>query len=348
MKRLVVMFCGLLLLISAAAATGNDNEVSAVATIETSGTCIVGADVVQSSTLNSALLGCDNDVYQDMALASYDNSLIGLADEETGETGEGADMDNDTDDNDTDEAGETFMGMNFIQSGVMNANVNGSGSNEFQDVDIIAAENCQTVGNFTQFASQTANDFGCSNDIFQDSDVIAGAVECAPESGGNSLVMSDATQAQAIVASTTGSYNDVDQYVEQFLSDSCLTTSGLVQEAMAAETIVGCDNSNDIDEEEGQFILQIVDDTDFVGSRARQVVSENEQATGSDNLAAQFGETVLDDDCLTRSAAVQSISESFEATGCDNIADQDALLSNVDNSMVDGTLTQQATINTNA
>jgi hypothetical protein len=326
--------------------------------METTGTCIVGANVVQSSTLDSSLLGCDNDVNQNMFLAAEDNSLVGieeLMDEETGAGDEGANT-ADEDGSTSDEAGEgeeEFMGMNFIQSGIMTANVNGSGATDFQDIDIIADENCQTLGNFTQFASQTANDIGCNNDIFQDSDVNAGAIEGILESEGNSIVRSDVTQAQVLSASATGDSNDVDQHVEQDLFDSCLTTSRLVQEAMATENIVGCENSNDLEAgvgetEHGQSILQVADDSSFVDSRARQVVSLNEQAIGSDNLVAQFGETLLDDDCMTMGTAVQSISETFESTGCGNTADQDAVLASVDNSLVGGTLTQQTVIKTNA
>lgn len=342
MRNLIAMVCGLLLLVSAAAATGSNNDVTAIATLDTTGTCIVGANVAQATTLDSFLFGCDNVVDQNMYLVADDNSLIGLMGEESGEGGEAGEG----------EEGE-FMGMNFIQQGIMMDNVTGSGANDFQDIDLIAVDNCQTLGNFTQFARQNADDVGCGNDIFQDSDVYAGAIEEILGSEGNSLVDSDVTQAQVLDVCATGDDNDVDQHVEQDLFDSCLTTSRFVQEAMATQNVMGCYNSNDLEAglgetEHGQSILQVGDDSSLVDSIARQAVVLNEQATGSDNLVAQFGETVIDDDCMTMGTSAQSISETYLALGCDNAIDQDAILENIDNSIVGGTFSQQTVINTNA
>ncbi len=355
MRNLIAMVCGLLLLVSAAAATGSNNNVNAIATLDTTGTCIVGANVVQSTVLDSFLLGCDNDIDQNMFLSAEDNSLVGLFGEENGEGDEGADMTNEG--GEGGEAGEgeeeEFTGMNFLQSGKMVVNAIGSGAVDFQDIDIIADDNCQTMGNFTQFASQKADDIGCNNNIFQDSDVYAGAIDEILESEGNSIVRSDVTQAQILDACATGDNNDVDQHTEQDLFDSCLTNSRFVQEAMTTQNVMGCGNSNDLElglgeTELGQSVLQVGDDSSFVDSTARQAVVLNEQATGSDNLVAQFGETVIDDDCMTLSTAVQSVSETFVSLGCDNVADQDAILENMGNSLVGGTLSQQSVINTNA
>ncbi len=357
MRSLIAIVCGLLLLVSAAAATGSNNNVIAIATEESTGTCIVGANLVQSTVLDANLLGCDNDINQNMFLVADDNSLIGLTGLEGNEAGEGEGGEGGEGGNNTGEAGEgeegEFMGMNFIQSGRMMINATGSGANDFQDIDLVAVDNCQTLGNFTQFASQTADDLGCDNDISQDSDVNAGAIEGILGSAGNSMVRSDVMQAQILDVCAVGSNNDADQHAEQDLFDSCLTNSRLTQEAVATEDILGCDNSNDLEAgigetEHGQSILEIADDSSFTDSRARQSVSLNEQATGSGNLVAQFGETLLDDDCMTLGTAVQSISETFRTLGCDSTADQDAVLTNVDNSIVGGTLNQQTVINTNA
>lgn len=356
MRGLIIAALGLLMLVSAASATGTANSVISEVFQSSTGTCIVGANLAQATVLDANILGCDNDLEQFMDVEANDNSLLGNNFNGlfgTGE-GEGAGEGNSTGGEGEGGAGEgeNFMGMNFVQGGEMVFNATGSDNTGYQDVDLFANDNCQTFGNFSQMAIQTADAIGCDNDIFQDTDAYAGVIPGIEESSGNSFVRSNTQQASLLDICTVGDANDLDQHAEQDLFDNCFTNSAFTQQAVLTEDVWGCDNSNDLEigdgeTDHGQSSLQTVMDSDFTMSMGGQAVSLNWQATGSDNLAAQDGIELIDDSCFTGSIATQSITENLETLGCDNLVDQDALFVIDDNSMVGGRLAQSTVINTN-
>ncbi len=357
MRGLILAALGLLLLVSAASATGSGNAVISEVTQSSTGTCIVGANLAQATVLDTNLLGCDNLVDQQMFVTADGNDLIGMS-SLMGEGGEGGEGNTSGEGSATSgeiaDEGE-FMGMNFVQGGEMVFNATGSDNIGYQDVDLNANENCQTFGNFSQMGIQTADAIGCDNLISQDTDTYAGVIPTAeggPIGSPNDFVMSNTQQASLLNVCTVGDANDLDQHAEQDLFDSCVTTSTLSQQALLNADVWGCDNTNDVEvgqgeTDHGQSSLQTIDDSSFLGSAVAQGVSENEQVLGSDNAFAQFGNTLIDDSCFTMGTASQSISETFATAGCGNAADQDATLSNVDNSIVGGRLAQQSTIDTN-
>lgn len=334
MRNLIIAALGMLLLVSGALATGTGNEVLAVVDQETVGTCIVGANVFQGTTLDANLLGCDSVLEQNMFVQANGNDLVGMANFEDddlfpgmGEEGEAGE-------------GEGFVGNNFIQTGAMIFNSTGSDVG-FQDIDLIANDNCGTIGNFSQMAIQMADSIGCDNNIFQDTDAIA---------TDNSFTLGFTTQASLMDVCVEGIDNDIDQIATQDIFNTCLTRSSTSQQAVLTQDIVGCGNTNDLpdSDEDGQVSLQEILNSDLTNSQTLQAVSLNEQITGSDNAAGQFGYTIIDNSCFTNSIATQSIAERFASLGCDNIVDQDAVLENLDNSLVGGRLVQQTSINTNA
>lgn len=365
MRGLIIAALGLLLLVSGAVATGSGNFVQSEVFQDSSGTCIVGANLAQATVLDANMLGCDNSLQQFMSVTADDNSLLGnnfnglIGGEGEGAgtgTGAGEGEGNSTGNSTGGEGGagegEFFMGMNFVQGGEMVFNATGSDNVGYQDVDLFANGNCQTFGNFSQMGIQRADAIGCDNNLFQDTDAYAGVIADVPESSGNSFTMSNTQQASLLDICTVGDANDLDQHAEQDLFDNCLTHSSFTQQALLTQDVWGCNNSGDLEagageNDHGQSSLQNVYDSSFTMSMGGQAVSENWQATGSDNMATQFGDELISDSCFTGAIATQSITENLETLGCDNAVDQDALFTIDDNSMVGGRLAQSTVIKTN-
>ncbi len=361
MRGLILAALGMLLLVAAASAQDEDefgNVIIATANQEAIGSCITGANMAQVTTLDANLLGCDNEVVQDMFVTANGNDLIGTAnfEGEEGDEADEGDMGSVVAGEETEDGeGEFFNAMNFVQYGAMTFNGTGDDNVDFQDIDLNANENCFTFGNFSQLAVQTADAIGCGNDIFQDTDAYVGVIPTAEgvEIGsGNDFTMANVAQASLLDACTVGG-NDVDQHAEQDIFDNCVTQSSLTQEALLVQDVWGCDNTNDVSigitgEDHFQDSLQVIENSDFnAGSKATQMVSLNEQVLGDDNVVAQFGETLIDDSCFTMGTATQSIGIKFVTAGCGDLVDQDATLSNIGNSITGGNLRQQSTINTN-
>jgi hypothetical protein len=80
MRTLIALAIGLMMLVSAAAATGTGNYVDVDIESELENNCIQGVTVAQVTMAETYLVGCDNDVYQEMDFSIEDNSLLGGVD----------------------------------------------------------------------------------------------------------------------------------------------------------------------------------------------------------------------------------------------------------------------------
>lgn len=319
----------MLLLVSAAAATGNNNDVDVKVTAETSGTSITDANIAQITIADANLLGSDICATQNLDLSIDDNCVTGLT------TAEGCPDDNGTGNGLND-------GMtNIVQRGEMLLNDTGCGNNDNQAIDLEVEENSLTIGNITQRALQVATVMGNENDVDQATDADAGFVDEEQEGSPNCLTNSELKQLSSLNACVTGNENDADQTLDQDAFDNKLTNSKLFEQAVIISNILGCDNDAD------QSAEQNAEDNCLTNSLVNEIIAQNEQITGNENVANQFASTTTDCNDLTSSTELQAIGETIRQLGNNNDVDQCVTLDSTDNCATGGIIRQESLVSTN-
>jgi hypothetical protein len=118
MRKFIALAVGLIMLVSAAAATGNENNINAQVYSEAVGNCVTGGVTVAQVTYTEAdLIGNFNEAEQFQELSANDNCLT-----------------DSVDDDDVDSI--------FTQMGRQEAFANGSSNDICQDVWLNANDNC--------------------------------------------------------------------------------------------------------------------------------------------------------------------------------------------------------------
>lgn len=344
-----ILALSLLLLVSAAAATGNDNSVTVWNSQEAAGNCITGANFAQITTADANLFGNCNEAIQIQAFEADCNSITGLNNGRT----------------------------NFFQYGEMVANDTGCGDFDIQ-VELLAAnENCLTIGNITQTAEQESDSFGAGNVVAQVTAAAIGPVDlgCFELGSSNSVTNGELSQASVLDTCVSGTYNFAVQAALQGEFDNCVTNSKLSQQAAINANILGCDNDGiEVPEEPSiytnsladavtlesdgsvvgdilclplQVSVQYADCNALTNSQANQMNIMDEQVTGDANNVGQFVLTGISYDCVTSGSLLQFTDLTARELGCDNNIAQYVDLCNAENSVTSGHMVQQAVINTN-
>jgi hypothetical protein len=358
MRIVLAIAFGMLLLMSAAAAIGNSNTITATMNEEATGMSITGANFAQIEEADANLMGNNILATQDLSLMAADNQITG-------------DLNNN---------GLPDGKTNFFQTIDMEIKDTGNNNVDEQQMGIGASGNILTVGNVTQIAMEKIDDSGNDNHVTQDPDVLAGS------SDPTCLTRSDFQQAVSLNAYVKGNANDVDQFVSFYESDDSLTdskfrqqsilnayvdgngnkvdqgtiqnafdnkliSSELVELAIINANILGNDNNLGIGA--SQRAIQNAGDNDLVCSLAKELICLDEQTKGNNNNAIsvvdtiQFAETDLINNCMTASTAFQSIDAKVKEIGSDNNVEQHITLTGMDNKAVDGKILQQTDIETN-
>lgn len=253
MKRIVTLAVGLVLLISAAAATGNENMVNVDIDQDISDMCITYGLTEQTTFAYSSVLGSYNDVDQEIDLNAEDCSLVGPSGPWGVEYLEQLQSDN------------PIVGASpakFSQEAAMIGNATGSNNEIDQHIDLDADENCMTLGAFhglgqTVFTGgfQEAQVVGCDNDIDQ---------ETYADLFGNSITMADLGQTSELLSFVEGSANMIDQQADQEIGDNCIVNQDpyvlgrLNQEIEAMASVLGSENEIEMTPEQCAYENSLV------------------------------------------------------------------------------------------
>ncbi|MFB3764123.1 MAG: hypothetical protein ACE14P_02620 [Methanotrichaceae archaeon] len=298
---------GIMLLVSAVAALGSDNNGIVMVNEQTMDMLITGANVAQMSDINANLMGNDILANQATVLMIEDGCLTGLDDGRT----------------------------NAIQVADLMINDIGSTNIDTQFGALYQDENNIAIGNITQVTGMEADDIGCGNSIDQSSSSSAGNFFGFIEP--NMLTNSDLGQASILNACVDGSANNAVQGIDQFITYNTLTDSEIYEQAKINANILGNENNPAIG---SQGVFQNVDSNLLTGSSASQVICLDEQSTGCFNDVSQLARPYFYDNALTSSTSLQSIDLEAAAMGAENVLDQNADLLSSDNNAVVGHLVQ--------
>lgn len=324
MKALMKIALGFLLLVSAAAATGNNNCVTVNVYAETVGDSITGANLAQIVDATSFVAGSYNDVQQYIGPDIKDMAEV------TDEDGYGLFAD-----------GNCITGSGKPTSLIQRADLVGNASGSYNCIeqqvnDLDAIDNSITSSNMTQWSTMNADAIGCYNDLGQYTE--SDAYE-------NCLTLSDMKQIGNFDICAVGSYNCVDQDLCQEANGNSATLSNLWQQSAKVADILGCCNKvyqcNN---------LQLANDNCLTGSLLDQMICESAQVTGTGNEIDQGPcqiETAACGNSLTNSQMLQSISSRALVEGCDNYINHNVYLSSNDNCVTNGKVTQMSIINSN-
>ncbi len=290
MKKLIALVIGLVLLVSAAAATGVGNSIKAEIYSEAIDNCVTGditlAQIVSSS---SDITGCNNAANQYQDLYANDNDLTESGTEE---------------------------GSIFIQMGTQEATVTSYDRVINQDILLNAEENCFVNSDLTQAAKQATtgsvtqttdvcasyNDATASS-IMQLSDILSRGTSTVNQNvEDNCLVDSSIAQVTDIDSSTRGFGNVVNQNSLQYARYNDLVMSALMQCNDLAATIVGNDNSV------RQSAEAYSDDNCLINATALQSINEIAESVGCDNQIDQDIDLVNEDNSITGGHLVQNSS----------------------------------------
>jgi heat shock protein HslJ len=309
----------MLLLVSAAAAIGNDIDSIVYVSEETSDNCITGATLAQMSDIEANLLGNGICAFQGVDFEIEDSSVTGLNDGKT----------------------------NLIQMGDLTLNDTGCGSYDSQFMEFAQGENYVSIGNITQRGIQSADVAGNDNYLDQCTEAFAGVWEEYDEcevGSPNRLTMSDLKQVSILDASVDGNTNDAYQKLTQYASDNCLTTSKLYEQAAIAAAILGNSN-NPCGEQEA---IQGAAFNALTDSWINEMVCMDEQITGNINNVDQYAFTGSYFNRLTNSTILQDNNIAFKTLGNDNLVCQSAELLSEDNLATFGHIVQESNIDINA
>jgi hypothetical protein len=146
MRSLIAIALGLLILVSAAAATGNYNDVWVEVYSEAEDNCIVDATLAQVTDESAFVFGNYNYVAQDADLYANCNALTGFGwNYGFGEP----------------------EGPEISQIAIQVANTIGSYNDAFQFAETSAFDNCLVNGGLDQSITELAEEFGNNNQVNQ-------------------------------------------------------------------------------------------------------------------------------------------------------------------------------------
>ncbi len=318
MKTLIKIALGFLLLVSAAAATGNFNNVYVDIYAEATGNCVSGnVNLAQITDASAFVEGSCNDVYQCLGTDGEDG--YGLFADDNCLAGNGRQT-------------------NLIQRADLIGNATGCNNCVSQDLnDLDAIDNCVTDSNLTQWSIMKADTIGSWNGVDQCT---------ASDAYENCLTLSDQKQMADFDACTTGDYNCVSQDLYQDACNNCVTTSCLWQQTAKVADILGSYNSAYQDNN-----LQYADDNCLTGSVLNQMICDSAQITGTCNEVDQGSCNAIETDacnnCLTNAGMLQSINSKALIAGCNNYVNHEVYLDTDCNSLTGGMLSQISTIVSN-
>ncbi len=311
MREFVAVALGLLLLLSTAAAMGNDNIATVTVNEETTGMSIIGANLAQISDTDAYLLG--NDIFADQAVdMSIANSfLTGLGDGKT----------------------------NDVQMADLYIHDTGNDNIDSQSVEFIQGTNPLTIGNISQTTVLEANDKGNGNLIDQT------AIAYFAFRFSNLLTNSEMGEASVLDACVNGNNNNAIQETNQFATENRLTNSKLYEQAAISSSILG--NENNLNGG-SQFTIQLADFNHLTSSRSNELICLDERIAGNNNDAIQFAITDIFENDLTASTVFQNIDVMVRELGNDNFVDQNVNFLSEGNSIVGGRILQETDIETNS
>ncbi len=352
MRRMIAVAVGLLLLVSAAAAVGNNNIAGVDVNETMTGQVLTGASSVQLADIDANIAGNTNVEIQGMNLTAVDNILTGLND------------------------GKTFL----LQSGDMMLNDTGNNNVNWQFEFLGASENQVAIGNITQMSAEVAENEGNNNNILQvtaqgagtsnffTSTVVAdggsATVIVVPFFGAtpspNILTNSELKQISGFDVSVSGNTNTAEQWGVQSTFDNTMTDSKLWQQNAANADILGNDNTGfapaliDLGSlgTTGPLTLpfgfnaiqtssQLADDNTMTKSLANQLVCQDENIVGNTNLVGQLGVESMTLDILTNSGLLQKINEDMDVLGNTNLVGQSGIESMTLDVLTDAGLLQK-------
>jgi hypothetical protein len=308
MKSILALALGLMLLVSASAATGTSNRICVEIDQESNGNCITGLDLRQVTDASTFVYGCDNEVEQFMNFYANDNDLVGYGD-----------------------------ATGLSQIGKMIGNASGTCNDIDQNILFEAYENCLTDSQLTQFGIEQADAIGCNNEIEQL--IGTGSEPYDPnEANYNKLTCSELIQWSDLRACADGTNNDLYQDSELFANENCLVYSELLQKVCEDLIVSGCDN------QVNQGPYQEAIGNELTDACLQQLVDQEASVVGDCNELSQLTDQYAIDDCLVDALKLQSICEQAFILGCDNNVDQYVEQNNECNRVVSGSFVQSSKI----
>jgi hypothetical protein len=287
MKKLIALAIGLVLFVSAAAATGVGNSITTELSSEAIGNCVTGdITLAQIASASSDITGCNNAANQYQDLYANDNCLT---------------------DSGTDE------GSIFCQMGTQEATVTSYDKVVNQDILLNAEENCFVDSDLTQAAkqattsgvTQTTDVCASYNDaigrsIMQLSDILSRGTSTVNQNvEDNCLVDSSIAQVADIDSSNSGFDNVIRQTSIQDAQCNDLVRSALTQCNYLALANVGNNNSL------SQLAEASSDDNCLVDATVLQRINETVESLGCDNIVKQDVNLVNEDNSMTGGSLVQ-------------------------------------------
>ncbi len=276
MKRIATLAVSLVLLISAAAATGNGNMISVDIDQDISDICVTYGVTDQVTFAYSSVLGNFNDVDQEIDLSAEDCSLVGPS----GPWGVGY--------LERLQSGIPIIGASpakLSQEAAMIGKVTGSNNEIDQHIDLDAEENCMTLGAFhglgqTVFMGgfQEAGVVGCDNDVDQ---------ETYADLKGNSITMANLRQTSELLSFVEGGANIIEMEADQEIEENCIVNQDpyvlgrLNQEIKAVGSVLGSENGITTETEQCAY------DNSLVNGRLIQSVDQGASALGCNNNEEQ-------------------------------------------------------------
>lgn len=335
MKRIGTLAVGLVLLISAAAATGNGNTVSVDINQEVSGICITEGEIDQSTFAYSSVCGNYNEVDQEIDLYAEDSSLVGPSGPWGPEYLEAQQSD------------MPIIGASpatFSQEAAMIGNVTGSDNEVEQHIDLDSSKNCMTLGAFhglgqTVFMGsfQEAEVVGCENKVEQDTYT---DLDC------NSITMAHLGQTSELLALVEGSSNEMEQEADQEVEENCIVNQDpyvlgwLNQEIETISCVLGSENEIETETEQEACLNSLTN------SVLQQSTKQAVGVTGSYNFLDEIeAKQYAYENCLVNGRVRQSIDQGASVLGCDNGMEQNIVQSSEGNSVVGGNIVQTTSVN---
>lgn len=287
MRSIVAVALGLLLLVSAVTAQGNNNVVTVTVNENAADMSITDASLAQIAQADADLTGDCNTATQDLSLISGEH-IFGIEQSITGANFAQIGMaDADLTGNDITAiqdlsitAGENqITGLsdgktNFIQKIEMDIKDTGNNNIDEQNLSIFAFVNLLTIGNLYQISIAKIDDSGNNNHVIQDPDVYAGSSDPIPYT---MLTRSDFLQAASLNACVKGNANYVSQTISQLEDEDHLTDSKLSQEALLDAYVNG--NTNIAQQSIAQFYAH----NDLTDSKLYEQAATKADIQGNNN-----------------------------------------------------------------
>ncbi len=309
-NRIASIAVGLMLLISTAAAIGNNNQISVNVHQEAEGNCVTGeAYIAQISDAVAFVEGNNNNIEQEVNLYINDNFLTGIE----------------------------VMPSSITQFGCIVGNITGNDNHLSQNIYLNAHNNHLTMGSMSQEAAQKADVIGNGNQVSQNT---------YADSNNDLLILSNLRQFSLLKASdVTGNNNIVDQSIEQLTEYNSLTNSKVWQLAVGNSSSFGNRNShylricqdadtNHLTSSELRQVSEVAFAIKGNGNRINPTSMYTKMSAKHNSLDAGATE-------------FQQVLEEIDILGNDNTVSHDISLSKSDNTMTGGTFAQESKVITN-